>query len=217
MDRDQHWERTQRAFDAIVAGKGEEAADPLEAIRRSYEQGITDEFIEPTLVSGRPRLQPGADTAIFFNFRPDRARQLSMQLIEAAVDITTMTQYRADFEVPVAFPEQEVRETLAEVLAEHGVRQLHAGETEKYAHVTYFFNGGREAEWSGEERRLAESPRDVPTYDHKPEMSAAKAADEFCSEWSKGGFRFGIINFANPDMVGHTGSIPAAVSAIEAV
>ncbi len=215
MDRDQHWERTQRAFDAIVAGKGEQAVDPLEAVRSSYERGVTDEFIEPTSVSGRPRLEPGTDTAIFFNFRPDRARQLTMQLLEAGADITTMTRYRADLEVPVAFPEQEVRETLAEVLAEHGVRQLHAGETEKYAHVTYFFNGGREAEWTGETRILVPSPRDVPSYDRKPEMSARELTDRFVGELDRGGYGFAVVNLANPDMVGHTGSIPAAVKAVE--
>jgi 2,3-bisphosphoglycerate-independent phosphoglycerate mutase len=215
MDRDQHWERTQRAFDAIVAGKGEQAADPIEAVRESYERGITDEFIEPITVSGRPRLQPGTDTAIFFNFRPDRARQLTMQLVEAGVDITTMTRYRADLDVPVAFPEQEVRETLAEVLSEHGVRQLHAGETEKYAHVTYFFNGGREAEWAGETRILVPSPREVPSYDRKPEMSARELTDRFVEELERDGYGFAVVNLANPDMVGHTGSIPAAVKAVE--
>jgi 2,3-bisphosphoglycerate-independent phosphoglycerate mutase len=215
MDRDQRWERTQRAFDAIVEGKGEQATDPIEAVRRSYERGITDEFIEPTAVEGRPRLRPGMDTAIFFNFRPDRARQLSMKLIEAGADITTMTRYRADLEVPVAFPEQEVRETLAEVLAEHGVRQLHAAETEKYAHVTYFFNGGREAEWEGETRILVPSPRDVASYDQKPEMSAREVTDRFVEELARNGYRFAVINLANPDMVGHTGSIPAAVKAVE--
>jgi 2,3-bisphosphoglycerate-independent phosphoglycerate mutase len=215
MDRDQRWERTQRAFDAIVEGKGEQATDPIEAVRRSYERGITDEFIEPTTVDGRPRLRPGMDTAIFFNFRPDRARQLSMKLIEAGADITTMTRYRADLEVPVAFPEQEVRETLAEVLAEHGVRQLHAAETEKYAHVTYFFNGGREAEWEGETRILVPSPRDVASYDQKPEMSAREVTDRFVEELARNGYRFAVINLANPDMVGHTGSIPAAVKAVE--
>jgi 2,3-bisphosphoglycerate-independent phosphoglycerate mutase len=215
MDRDQRWERTQRAFDTIVEGKGEQATDPIEAVRRSYERGITDEFIEPTTVDGRPRLRPGMDTAIFFNFRPDRARQLSMKLIEAGADITTMTRYRADLEVPVAFPEQEVRETLAEVLAEHGVRQLHAAETEKYAHVTYFFNGGREAEWEGETRILVPSPRDVASYDQKPEMSAREVTDRFVEELARNGYRFAVINLANPDMVGHTGSIPAAVKAVE--
>ncbi len=215
MDRDQRWERTQRAFDAIVEGKGEQADDPIEAVRRSYERGITDEFIEPTTVGGRPRLQPGTDTAIFFNFRPDRARQLTMQLIQAGADITTMTSYRSDLQVPIAFPEQDVRETLAEVLAEHGVRQLHAAETEKYAHVTYFFNGGREAEWAGETRILVPSPRDVPSYDRKPEMSAREVTDRFVQELEHNGYRFAVINLANPDMVGHTGSIPAAVKAVE--
>ena len=215
MDRDQRWERTQRAFDAIVEGKGEQADDPIEAVRRSYEHGITDEFIEPTTVGVRPRLQPGTDTAIFFNFRPDRARQLTMQLIQAGADITTMTSYRSDLQVPIAFPEQDVRETLAEVLAEHGVRQLHAAETEKYAHVTYFFNGGREAEWAGETRILVPSPRDVPSYDRKPEMSAREVTDRFVQELEHNGYRFAVINLANPDMVGHTGSIPAAVKAVE--
>ena len=138
-----------------------------------------------------------------------------MKLIEAGADITTMTQYRADLEVPIAFPEQEVHETLAEVLAEHGVRQLHAGETEKYAHVTYFFNGGREAEWAGETRILVPSPRDVPSYDHKPEMSARELTDRFVDELDRDDYGFAVINLANPDMVGHTGSIPATVKAVE--
>jgi 2,3-bisphosphoglycerate-independent phosphoglycerate mutase len=138
-----------------------------------------------------------------------------MQLLEAGADITTMTSYRADLPVPIAFPEQEVHETLAEVLAEHGVRQLHVAETEKYAHVTYFFNGGREAEWAGETRILVPSPRDVPSYDQKPEMSAREVTDRFVQELDRDGYRFAVINLANPDMVGHTGSIPAAVKAVE--
>ena len=215
MDRDGRWERTQRAFDAIVEGKGEEASDPIEAVRRSYERGITDEFIEPITIAGRPRLRPGKDTAIFFNFRPDRARQLSMKLVEAGADITTMTKYRSDLDVPVALPEQEVQETLAEVLSEHGVRQLHVAETEKYAHVTYFFNGGREQEWAGETRILVPSPRDVASYDQKPEMSAHEATARFVEELDRDGYRFAVLNLANPDMVGHTGSIPAAVKAVE--
>ena len=215
MDRDGHWERTQRAFDAIVEGEGEEASDPIEAVRRSYERGITDEFIEPIAITGRPRLRPGKDTAIFFNFRPDRARQLSMKLVEAGADITTMTKYRSDLDVPVALPEQEVQETLAEVLSEHGVRQLHVAETEKYAHVTYFFNGGREQEWAGETRILVPSPRDVASYDQKPEMSAGEATARFVEELDRDGYRFAVLNLANPDMVGHTGSIPAAVKAVE--
>jgi 2,3-bisphosphoglycerate-independent phosphoglycerate mutase len=217
MDRDQRWERTARAFDAIVRGEGEHAADPVAAVRRSYEAGITDEFIEPVVLEGRPLLNLDRDTAIFFNFRPDRARQLTEKLIEAGADITTMTKYRSDFDVPVAFAEQEVAETLAQFLSEHGVRQLHVAETEKYAHVTYFFNGGREQEWSGETRVLVPSPRDVPSYDHKPEMSAREATDRFVDELDRDGYGFAIINLANPDMVGHTGSIPATVKAVETV
>src|SRR2546426_3619139 len=215
MDRDERWDRTQRAFDAIVSGEGEQARDPIEAVRGSYERGITDEFIEPVVLEDRPRLDPARDSVLFFNFRPDRARQLTMKLIEAGADITTMTKYRADFDVPVAFPEREVRETLAEVLSEHDVRQLHVAETEKYAHVTYFFNGGRESEWAGETRILVPSPRDVPSYDHKPEMSAREAAARFVAELEDDGYGFAVVNFANPDMVGHTGSIPAAVKAVE--
>jgi 2,3-bisphosphoglycerate-independent phosphoglycerate mutase len=217
MDRDQRWDRTERAFNAIVHGQGEHAVDPIEAVRRSYERGITDEFIEPIVVEGRPRLNPARDSAVFFNFRPDRARQLTLKLIEAGADITTMTRYRADLDVPVAFPELEVRETLAEVLSERGVRQLHMAETEKYAHVTYFFNGGREAEWEGETRLLVPSPRDVPSYDHKPEMAAREVTDRFVDELARDGYGFAIVNFANPDMVGHTGSIHAAVKAVETV
>jgi 2,3-bisphosphoglycerate-independent phosphoglycerate mutase len=138
-----------------------------------------------------------------------------MKLVEAHADITTMTRYRADLDVPVAFPEQEVAETLAEVLAEHGARQLHVAETEKYAHVTYFFNGGREDEWAGETRVLVPSPRDVASYDLKPEMSAREVTNRFVEELDRGGYRFAVINLANPDMVGHTGSIPATVKAVE--
>ena len=133
------------------------------------------------------------------------------------LDLTTMTEYRKGWPYPVAFPEARPQTTLAEVIAESGRRQLHVAETEKYAHVTYFFNGGREQEWEGEERRLVESARDVPTYDRKPEMSARAAADAFVDGWSSGEYGFGVLNFANPDMVGHTGVIPAAVAAVEAV
>jgi 2,3-bisphosphoglycerate-independent phosphoglycerate mutase len=128
-----------------------------------------------------------------------------------------MTEYRKGWPYPVAFPPELPKATLAQVISEAGGKQLHVAETEKYAHVTYFFNGGVEREWEGEERHLVDSPRDVPTYDHKPEMSARAAADAFCEHWAGGGYRFGIINFANPDMVGHTGVIPAAVRAVETV
>ena len=215
MDRDSRWERTGRAFRAICLGDGLVASDPIEAIRVSYASGVTDEFVEPVVVTGRPRLGP-QDAAVFFNFRPDRARQLSQRLLEAEIDLTTMTRYRGDFPFPTAFGAQVVRSTLAEVLAASGAGQLHAAETEKYAHVTYFFNGGVEAPWKGEERILVPSPREVPSYDLKPEMSARELADRFGAEIGSG-HRFGVVNFANPDMVGHTGSIPAVVTAVEVV
>ena len=215
MDRDQRWERIDRALGAILRGEGVQAADPVRAVRESYERGITDEFVEPVVLEGRPRLDPARDTAVFFNFRPDRARQLSQRLLEAGVDLTTMTRYRQDFPFPVVFDEQEVRNTLAEVLSATGVSQLHVAETEKYAHVTYFFNGGEEREWEGETRILVPSPRDVPSYDLKPEMSAAEVAGRMCAEVVRN-YGFAVVNFANPDMVGHTGSIPAVVAAVEA-
>jgi 2,3-bisphosphoglycerate-independent phosphoglycerate mutase len=214
MDRDSRWERTDRAADAILRGEGVHATGAVAAVRASYEQGSTDEFIEPVVLDSRPRLT-ARDAAIFFNFRPDRARQLAQRLLEAGIDLTTMTRYRGDFPFPVAFDEQVVRNTLAEVLAANGVRQLHVAETEKYAHVTYFFNGGEEREWEGETRILVPSPRDVPSYDLKPEMSAAEVAQRVCDEVGTG-YGFAVVNFANPDMVGHTGSIPAVVAAVEA-
>jgi len=214
MDRDQRWDRTEKAFRAITAGEGEEADDPVEAVRTSYERGVTDEFIEPVVLRGRPRFEPG-DAAIFFNFRPDRARQLTKLLLDGGYDVTTMTRYSSELDTPVAFGEQEVDQTLAEVLTEHGLRQLHAAETEKYAHVTYFFNGGREEEWPGETRLLVPSPREVGTYDKQPEMSAEEVAQRFCAELAVGGYAFAVVNFANPDMVGHSGVIPAVVQAVE--
>jgi 2,3-bisphosphoglycerate-independent phosphoglycerate mutase len=215
MDRDGHWERTKRAYDAIVSGGPAWGSDAVEAVARSYERGITDEFVEPVSLEGRPRIGPN-DTAIFFNFRPDRARQLSQRLLEDGIDLTTMTRYREDLDCPVAFREQDVRETMAQLLSEHDLRQLHVAETEKYAHVTYFFNGGREQEWAGETRILVPSPREVPSYDHKPEMSAREVCERFC-EAIGDGYAFAVVNFANPDMVGHTGSIPAVVRAVETV
>jgi 2,3-bisphosphoglycerate-independent phosphoglycerate mutase len=216
MDRDKRWDRTERALDAIVYGKGEHASDPIAAVQGSYDRDVTDEFIEPVVIDGRPRLDPERDTAIFFNFRPDRTRQLSEKLGELGVDLTTMTRYRDDFDFPVVFSEQPVEMVLADVLAEHGVRQLHAAETEKYAHVTYFFDGGREEEFPGETRLLVPSPRDVPSYDKKPAMSALELADRFVAEIGDG-YAFAVVNFANPDMVGHTGVIPAVVEAVETV
>ena len=216
MDRDGRWDRTELALAAIVRGEGAPGSDPVTEVQRSYDAGVTDEFVFPVVLEGRPRLEPDRDAAIFFNFRPDRARQLAIKLLELGVDLTTMTRYREDFACPIAFGEQQVERTLAEVLSEQGLRQLHAAETEKYAHVTYFFNGGREQEWPGETRLLVPSPRDVPSYDHKPEMSAREVSERFCAELA-GGCAFGVVNFANPDMVGHTGVIPAVVHAVETV
>jgi 2,3-bisphosphoglycerate-independent phosphoglycerate mutase len=214
MDRDQRWERTQQAYDAIVEGRGDLAQDPVAAVEAAYARGITDEFIEPIVLEGRPRL--GKDNSvIFFNFRPDRARQLTRKLLDGAFDVTTMTRYSDELDTPAAFAPQTVDETMAQVLAENGLRQLHAAETEKYAHVTYFFNGGREEEWPGETRLMVPSAREVGTYDKKPEMSAPEVAERFCEALEQNGYSFAVVNFANPDMVGHTGFIPAVVKAIE--
>ena len=215
MDRDKRWERTEKAMDAILRGLCAHAspASITTEVQRSYDAGVTDEFLEPLCVEGTPRIGPG-DTAIFFNFRPDRGRQLAQRLVEAGVELTTMTRYSKELDLPVAFDEQLVTNTLAETVAAAGARQLHTAETEKYAHVTYFFNGGVELEWPGETRILVPSPRDVPSYDHKPEMSAREVAARFAGEIGNG-YRFAVINFANPDMVGHTGSIPAVTRAVE--
>jgi 2,3-bisphosphoglycerate-independent phosphoglycerate mutase len=215
MDRDKRWERTALALDAIFhRGTPPTTDTAVTCVQQSYDAGLTDEFIVPLWREDRPPLDPAKDAAIFFNFRPDRARQLSEKLGELQTDLTTMTKYREDFDFPVVFPEQSVEMVLAEALAQHDVRQLHMAETEKYAHVTYFFNGGREDAFAGETRVLVPSPRDVPSYDHKPAMSANELADRFAAELD-GDYAFAVINFANPDMVGHTGVIPAVVEAVE--
>ncbi len=230
MDRDRRRERTHAAYDVIVHGQAEGRWAPsgTEAVAAAYERGETDEFVLPTTVGeAEAHVRPG-DPIICFNFRPDRARQLMSALGEPGfaefdrggapeMDLTTLTQYSEDWTYPVAFPPSRPDTSLAAILAERGVRQLHVAETEKYPHVTYFFNGGEEGAHPGEERRLVDSPRDVPTYDQRPEMSAAPAAGAFVEAWSTGAFGFGIVNFANADMVGHSGSIEAAVAAVEAV
>jgi len=219
MDRDRRWDRTELAVKALVDGEAEFHAESGEAaVRAAYERGETDEFIKPTLVGEEARIRPG-DSVIFFNFRPDRARQLTEALTKNVPDlrITTLTEYQEDWDHPVAFPPERPEVTLASTLASRGLSQLHVAETEKYAHVTYFFNGGEEEPYEREDRCLVDSPRDVPTYDHKPEMSAREATDAFVERWPDGDYAFGIINYANADMVGHTGVIEAAVKAVETV
>jgi len=219
MDRDRRWDRTQMAVEAIAAGQagGRHAATGEEAVRAAYARGETDEFVKPMLVGGEGRVRDG-DAVLFFNFRPDRTRQLTAALNERLdLHFTTLTRYQEDWDYPVAFPPRRPAITLAEVLAQRGRRRLHVAETEKYPHVTYFFNGGEEEAREGEERLLVDSPRDVPTYDHKPQMSARAAAAAFTERWREGDMTFGIVNFANPDMVGHTGVIPAAIEAVETV
>jgi 2,3-bisphosphoglycerate-independent phosphoglycerate mutase len=231
MDRDQNWERTKRAYDAIVHREGDHTAESaVAAVRQSYDRDTTDEFVEPTLVAGGHALSPG-DSVVFTNFRADRARQLVRMLgdvepgdWEAAgirtdppeVPVATMTEYDQTFDLPVAFPPREPKHTLGEVLAEHNHTQLRIAESEKYPHVTYFLNGGREVEFEGEIRHIVESP-DVPTYDHAPEMSAASVTDAAIDVLAAEDPDLLVLNYANPDMVGHTGDYEAAIEAVEAV
>lgn len=232
MDRDKRWERTQRAYQAIVCGQGPQGSEPVQIIEQSYAQGITDEFLVPTVLvdaSGQP-LAPihDGDAIIFFNFRADRARQLTQALTDPNFSafprcywprdtlMVTMAEYEPHFPVLVASAPDIVQTPLARVLSEAHLRQFHVAETEKYAHVTYFFNGGREEPFPGEDRVLVPSPK-VPTYDLKPEMSAPEvtraAIDAICSQH----YSFILVNYANPDMVGHTGVFSAAVRAVECV
>ncbi len=230
MDRDRRWDRVQRAYDLLIHEKGEfSAASGVEALRSAYQRGETDEFVEPTVVGDRSAVIRPGDSVVAFNFRPDRMRELTRALCDPEfgdVDrggtpvlgrYTTMTEYEEGWPYPVAFAPSHPETTLPSVLAATGARQLHVAETEKYPHVTYFFNGGLEQPAAGERRELVPSPRDVATYNLKPEMSAAGAASAFVDAWRADAPRFGIINFANADMVGHTGVIDAAVRAIETV
>jgi 2,3-bisphosphoglycerate-independent phosphoglycerate mutase len=237
MDRDRRWERTQRAYDLLVhAHAARRAAGGEQAVRDAYARGETDEFIEPTLIDASAAIEP-ADAVIAFNFRPDRMRQLTRALAEPGFGgdgeplpgwsgrggaapvarYTTLTQYEEGWPYPVVFAPERLTTTLGSVLADAGISQLHVAETEKYPHVTYFFNGGDETPLRGERRELVASPRDVPTYDHKPQMSARDAARAFAAAWREDRPGFAIINFANADMVGHTGVIEAAVLAVETV
>jgi 2,3-bisphosphoglycerate-independent phosphoglycerate mutase len=218
MDRDKRWDRTDKAVKLLVEGEGEHRADSAEAAaREAYERDETDEFITPTVVGDEDStIRPG-DSVIAFNFRPDRMRQITEKLSDVVDRYATMAEYDEDWSYPVLFPPHRPAITIAQVISERGLKQLHVAETEKYPHVTYFFNGGEEHPYEGEIRELVPSPRDVPTYDHKPEMSAREAADAFVEHWAEDEPAFAIINFANPDMVGHTGVIEAAVKAVETV
>jgi 2,3-bisphosphoglycerate-independent phosphoglycerate mutase len=215
MDRDHREERTRQALDLLLEGEAAHHADTgVDAVRAAYDRGETDEFITATTVGDEATIRPD-DSVLAFNFRPDRMRQLTEALAPQVAAYTTLTEYEEGWEWPVAFPPARPETTLTHVVAQAGLRQLHVAETEKYPHVTYFFGGGEEDPERGERRELVDSPRDVPTYDKKPEMSARAAADAFVRAWGEDAPAFGIINFANPDMVGHTGVIPAAVAAIE--
>jgi len=218
MDRDKRWDRVQRAYDLLVAARAPyTAATGVEAVAAAYERGETDEFLEPTLVGTPAPIAPG-DRVFCFNFRPDRRfSEVDRGGIATVERLSCMTQYEEDFPYPVAFAPEHPSTTLSAVIAATGARQLHVAETEKYPHVTYFFNGGEEQPEPGERRELVTSPRDVATYDLKPQMAAREAAAAFVAAWEQDGPRFAIINFANSDMVGHTGVIAAAVEAVEVV
>lgn len=231
MDRDNRWERVHKAYDAIALGAGEKAATAQEAVERAYGRGETDEFVKPTVIGGDgapDSLPRERDAIIFFNFRADRARELTRAFVERdfncferrgapASHFLTMTEYSADFRLPVMFPPQQLVNILGEVLASRDVSQFRVSETEKYAHVTFFFNGGVETPFPGEDRLLIPSSRDVATYDLEPAMRAAEIADAAVERIKDGSCRFVLLNFANGDMVGHTGVLEAAVRACEAV
>lgn len=227
MDRDNRWERVERAWRALICGEGRQAADLPAAVKESYANGITDEFIEPILPAGSLCTIAEGDSVIFYNFRADRAREITRALTEEdfaefprsifpKIHFCCMTEYDAEFNLPIAFRRSSPRNTYGEVLAAHGLRQLRIAETEKYAHVTFFFNGGTEKPNKGEERILVPSPQ-VPTYDLQPEMSAHEVCDKVCAAILSGDFDAVVLNLANPDMVGHTGVIQAAVKAVETV
>jgi len=232
MDRDRRWERVERAYNAIVYGEGLTATNPWEAVDLGYARGETDEFIQPTVLlqqTGEPvaKVEAG-DSLIFFNFRPDRARQLTRAFVDRdfsgftrkqgypGVFFTCMTTYDHTIQAPVAFPPVGLHNTLGEVLSKHGVLQLRLAETEKYAHVTFFFNGGVEVPYPGEERILVPSPK-VATYDLMPEMSAYAITEKFVEQLQLDKFGVFVVNYANPDMVGHTGNMDAAIRALETV
>ena len=228
MDRDNRWERVEKAYAAMVYGEGVEAECPVCAVKNSYKEDVTDEFVVPSVVKGGATIQPN-DSVIFFNFRPDRAREITRTLVDPdfdgferkkgffPVNFVCMTQYDATMpNVDVAFKPQVLTNTLGEYISDKGMAQLRIAETEKYAHVTFFFNGGVEKQYPGEDRILVKSPS-VATYDLQPEMSAYEVTDKLVPAIKSGKYDVIILNFANCDMVGHTGVFDAAVKAVEAV
>lgn len=227
MDRDKRWERIQLALDGVIEGNGEATEDPVAVIQSRYAKGENDEFLKPIVVNGSEARIQDNDTLFFFNYRSDRVREIT-QLIgdfdrsptpdftyPKNLSVTTMTRYKTDFPFPVAFAPQGMNDVLADWLGKQGVKQCHAAETEKYAHVTFFFNGGVEKTFPGEERELIASPK-VATYDLHPEMSAAAVADKLSERIGEKKYEFLMNNFAPPDMVGHTGVYEAAVKGVEA-
>src|SRR5438067_5402971 len=226
MDRDKRWERTKIAYDAMVHGVGQPAPDPISGVRRAYEAGETDEFVKPRVVAGTPRIRPG-DGIFCFNYRADRMRQIVRALAvdgfdgfdtgtRPPVDLVTMTRYDETFRFPMAFGPIVLSEIVARVLSDHGRTMFRTAETEKYAHVTYFFNGGVETPYPGEERLLVPSQK-VATYDLMPEMSAPGVTDVLCKAIEAGHHDFILCNYANGDMVGHSWVLGAAVKAVETV
>jgi 2,3-bisphosphoglycerate-independent phosphoglycerate mutase len=232
MDRDKRWERVARAYAAIVSRTGRTAPTAVAAVEQGWAAGEGDEFISPTVIDGGLPFADG-DAALFFNFRADRARELTNAIARVHPEqvgpelaalprvrpgsFTTMTEYDQTFGLPALFGPVDVTQSFGELVAATGARQLRIAETEKYAHVTYFFNGGRETPFANEDRILIPSPRDVPTYDLKPEMSAVAVTDALVEALGKHDYAFVLVNYANPDMVGHTGVIPAGVRAVETV
>lgn len=230
MDRDNRWDRTQKAYNLMVKGEGATTEDPLEAIKASYQREVYDEEFEPTIVveNGQPvGLVQENDAIIFFNFRPDRMRQLCKAFVLPTFDEfprqavaglfpVTMAEYEKGLPVEIAFPPETIEKTLAQVLSERGFAQLHIAETEKYAHVTFFLNGTKEEPFAGEERVIIPSPK-VASYDQTPEMSAQQLTDRVMKGMRENRFDFIVMNFANPDMVGHTGNMEATVKGVETV
>ncbi len=228
MDRDRRWDRTALAYQAMVHGEGRMRPSAMEAIRQSYDEGVTDEFIVPAVLESQRDLRITAgDALFFFNFRADRMRQIVRAFVDAKFDgfdrtrianlfVATMTEYEKGLPVEIVFPDEDIVNPLAEVLSAHGLSQFHAAETEKYAHVTYFFNGGAERQFEGEGWHLEPSPR-VATYDLQPEMSAEPLTEAVLERLRSHDDDFILVNYANPDMVGHTGDLDAAIRACETV